>query len=93
MLCLGLSGAGKTTLLSLLAGEPTDCIKSTPGFTVKAFITPSASYSIKELGGMESIRPYWNKYYGGQDAIVRPLKFFTYLQSTPPFSFASRYLS
>lgn len=57
----------------MLAGETTHNIEPTMGFSIKAFITPAASFSIKELGGADSIRPYWSRYYEGQDAIVSDL--------------------
>ena len=71
MLCVGLSGAGKSTILALLAGETTDKLEPTMGFAIKAFNGPTATFHIKELGGAEKIRPYWNKYYAGHEALVR----------------------
>ena len=72
MLCLGLDGSGKSTLLALLAGETVHNIEPTMGFSIKAFITPAASFNVRELGGGDAIRPYWSKYYEGHDAIVSP---------------------
>ena len=70
MLCLGFSGAGKSTLLSILAGEATDDLQPTMGFAVKAVLTSRGILNIKELGGSDRIRPYWDKYYGGHEAVV-----------------------
>lgn len=70
VLCLGLSGAGKSTLLSILSGGDTIDIEPTIGFAIKAFLGTAYSFQIKELGGAERIRPYWNKYYSGHKALV-----------------------
>lgn len=70
VLCLGMGGSGKSTLLALLAGETPHNIEPTMGFSIKAFNNSTASFHIKELGGADSIRPYWSKYYEGHDAIV-----------------------
>ena len=75
MLCVGLGGAGKSTLLALLAGETAHNIEPTMGFSIKAFITPAASFNVKELGGSEKIRPYWDRYFAGHEAIVRAFLF------------------
>ena len=70
MLCLGFSGAGKSTLLSVLAGEPTDDLQPTLGFAIKAVLTSRGILNVKELGGSDRIRPYWDKYYDGHEAVV-----------------------
>lgn len=73
VLCLGLEGSGKTTLLSGLAGEPANSHTSPPptmGFAIKAVATAKAVLEVKELGGAAGIRPYWERYFRGQDALV-----------------------
>ena len=71
VLCIGLSRAGKSTLLSLLAGEPMeDDYQPTMGFSIKVVLTSRGILNIKELGGSDRIRPYWNKYYSGHEALV-----------------------
>lgn len=70
VLCLGFSGAGKSTLLSVLAGEPTDDLQPTMGFAIKAVLTSRGILNVKELGGSDRIRPYWDKYYDGHEAVV-----------------------
>ena len=40
------------------------------GFSIKALLLSRAVLNVKELGGGEKIRPYWNKYYSGHEAIV-----------------------
>ncbi len=83
VLCLGLSGAGKSTLMTMLTGEADKEEVSeagappragpTMGFSITTFPGPTATLHIKELGGMDRIRPYWSKYYIGNEAIVRDL--------------------
>jgi len=68
--CLGLSGAGKSTLLAQLAGESAAGLTPTMGFSIKPVSTPSTLFHIKELGGSEKIRPYWNMYYSDVDGMV-----------------------
>ena len=89
MLCLGLGGAGKSTILAALAGEDTNCIVPTMGFCIKTFYGETASFTVKELGGDEKIRPYWSKYFDEYEAIVRvtltPPAFFIILIIVPRF--------
>ena len=47
-----------------------DDIQPTMGFSIKAVLTSRAILNIKELGGGARIRPYWDKYYSGHEAIV-----------------------
>ena len=71
ILCVGLSGAGKSTLLGLLAGEILpQTMEQTMGFSMKTVLRREAILHIKELGGAESVRGYWSKYYSGQEALV-----------------------
>ena len=70
VLCLGYSEAGKSTLLSVLAGEPLEDLQPTIGFSIKAVLTSRVILNVKELGGSDRIRPYWDKYYGGHEAVV-----------------------
>lgn len=61
---------GKSTLLSTLAGEPSDNLQPTMGFAIKAVLMSRSILNIKELGGSDRIRPYWDKYYSGHEAVV-----------------------
>ena len=75
IICVGLTGAGKSTLLAVLAGEPTsEAVEPTMGFSMKTVLREKAVFHIKELGGAESIQPYWSKYYAGHEAIVSPIE-------------------
>ncbi|XP_062603417.1 phosphorylated adapter RNA export protein-like [Saccostrea cucullata] len=70
VLCLGLSKTGKSTLLSVLSGESTENIEPTVGFSIKALIFSNCIVDVKELGGGDSVRPYWDKYFGGAEGII-----------------------
>ncbi|KAI8507797.1 ADP-ribosylation factor-like protein 15 [Branchiostoma belcheri] len=71
VVCLGMSGAGKTTLLTLLqCGETTDDIEPTSGFNIKAVQFEEAILNVKEVGGAENIRPYWDRYYQQTQGVV-----------------------
>ncbi|XP_035667845.1 ADP-ribosylation factor-like protein 15 [Branchiostoma floridae] len=71
VVCLGMSGAGKTTLLTLLQnGETTDDMEPTSGFNIKAIQFEEAILNVKEVGGAENIRPYWDRYYQHTQGVV-----------------------
>ncbi|KAJ5073723.1 adp-ribosylation factor 1 [Anaeramoeba ignava] len=70
VLILGLDNAGKTTILyQLQIGE---IVSTTPtvGFNMETVSVENITFQIWDLGGQESIRPYWRCYYQGVDAIV-----------------------
>ncbi len=73
LLCLGLEGAGKSTLLAELAGETVPEAEPTIGFSIKAVLMERVVLSVKELGGGPTIREYWERYFSGHDAVVRPI--------------------
>ncbi|CAH1254839.1 TRIM23 [Branchiostoma lanceolatum] len=70
VVCLGMSDAGKTTLLTLLCGETTDDIEPTSGFNIKAVQFEEAILNVKEVGGGENVRPYWDRYYQHTQGVV-----------------------
>ncbi|XP_048733597.2 ADP-ribosylation factor-like protein 15 isoform X2 [Ostrea edulis] len=70
ILCIGLSKSGKSTLLSVLSGESTENIQSTVGFSIKALMFDDCIVDVKELGGGDHVRPYWDKYFGGAEGVV-----------------------
>lgn len=70
VVCIGLSKSGKSTLLSVLSGESTDNIEPTIGFRIKALMFNDCIVDVKELGGGEGVRPYWDKYFGGAEGII-----------------------
>ncbi|XP_073697169.1 ADP-ribosylation factor-like protein 15a [Garra rufa] len=70
VVCIGLSGAGKTSLLSRLCNEISDGTVPTTGFSIKAVSFEDAILNVKELGGAESIKKYWSRYYQGSQGVV-----------------------
>ncbi|XP_050966286.1 ADP-ribosylation factor-like protein 15a isoform X2 [Labeo rohita] len=70
VVCIGLSGAGKTSLLSRLCNEISDGTVPTTGFSIKAVPFEDAILNVKELGGAESIKKYWSRYYQGSQGVV-----------------------
>ncbi|XP_069138344.1 ADP-ribosylation factor-like protein 15 [Argopecten irradians] len=70
VLCIGLEKSGKSSLLAVLSGEKCDEIPPTIGFSIKALLFDDCIVDVKELGGGESIRPYWDRYYAGAQGII-----------------------
>lgn len=70
VLCLGLTGAGKSTALATLVGEPTDSLEPTTGFNIKTLPVNDTVLNIKELGGKESVRPFWSQYFEGTHGLL-----------------------
>uniref|UniRef100_A0A4W5MAR6 ADP-ribosylation factor-like protein 15 n=1 Tax=Hucho hucho TaxID=62062 RepID=A0A4W5MAR6_9TELE len=70
LVCIGLTGSGKTSLLSRLCSEATDNIGPTTGFSIKAVPFQNAILNVKELGGADSIKKYWSRYYQGSQGVV-----------------------
>lgn len=70
VLCLGLNGAGKSTALATLVGENIDNIEPTTGFNIKTLPLKETVLDIKELGGADNVRPFWNRYFTGQHGLL-----------------------
>ncbi|XP_035246646.1 ADP-ribosylation factor-like protein 15 isoform X2 [Anguilla anguilla] len=70
VVCIGLTGAGKTSLLSRLCNEGADNIVPTTGFSIKAVPFQNAILNVKELGGADSIKKYWSRYYQGSQGVI-----------------------
>eukprot|EP00112_Aurelia_sp_Birch-Aquarium-sp1_P006587 Seg1723.8 transcript_id=Seg1723.8/GoldUCD/mRNA.D3Y31 product="ADP-ribosylation factor-like protein 15" protein_id=Seg1723.8/GoldUCD/D3Y31 len=70
LLTLGLGGAGKSTLLSKLCGENEEEIGPTKGFSIKDVSLSTAILHVKEVGGSESIRRYWPRYFNGTQGLI-----------------------
>jgi ADP-ribosylation factor-like protein 1 len=70
ILILGLDNAGKTTLLyRLKIGEVVSTIP-TIGFNVESVTYGPLTFTVWDLGGQTSIRPYWRCYYAHTAAVV-----------------------
>jgi len=64
-LCLGVDGAGKSALLRRAADASAtlEGLESTNGFSVKSLvIEPDCKAEVWDIGGRQSLRPYWSKY-------------------------------
>uniref|UniRef100_A0A4W5JHW6 ADP-ribosylation factor-like protein 1 n=1 Tax=Hucho hucho TaxID=62062 RepID=A0A4W5JHW6_9TELE len=72
ILILGLDGAGKTTILyRLQVGEVVTTIPITINLQYYTFSDlPFSFFSVWDLGGQTSIRPYWRCYYSNTDAVI-----------------------
>ncbi|XP_050402428.1 ADP-ribosylation factor-like protein 15 [Patella vulgata] len=70
VLCLGLTKAGKSSLLALLSGDDFHKIEPTIGFSIKALLFEDCILDVKELGGGENVRLYWDRYYEGTHGVV-----------------------
>jgi ADP-ribosylation factor-like protein 1 len=70
ILILGLDAAGKTTILyKLHCGEVVTTIP-TIGFNVESVHYNNINFQVWDLGGQDSIRPFWRCYYQNADAII-----------------------
>ncbi|KAH9491899.1 ADP-ribosylation factor-like protein 15 [Bulinus truncatus] len=63
VLCIGLENAGKSSILATLSGDDLHKIEPTIGFSIKAILFDDCILDVKELGGGEKVRPYWERYY------------------------------
>ncbi|CAL1525968.1 unnamed protein product [Lymnaea stagnalis] len=63
VLCIGLENAGKSSVLATLSGDDLHKIEPTIGFSIKAILFDDCILDVKELGGGDKVRPYWERYY------------------------------
>jgi len=70
ILCIGLEGAGKSSILATLSGDDFHNIEPTIGFSIKALLFPNCILDVKELGGGDQVRPYWERYYQTFQGII-----------------------
>lgn len=63
ILCIGLENAGKSSVISLLSGDDLHKVEPTVGFSIKAVLFEDCILDIKELGGGDKVRPYWERYF------------------------------
>ncbi|KAK2197512.1 bifunctional Armadillo-like helical/Small GTPase superfamily [Babesia duncani] len=68
MRCSGLDNAGKSTILRRLAGEDIETVEPTLGFRIKTL--EFSGINFWDVGGQESLRPFWRNYYEETDALV-----------------------
>mmetsp|Transcript_8611 Transcript_8611/g.16888 ORF Transcript_8611/g.16888 Transcript_8611/m.16888 type:complete len:186 (-) Transcript_8611:50-607(-) len=70
ILILGLDNSGKTTILKVLAEEDPTQIMPTQGFNTKSLARDGFKLNVWDVGGQETIRPYWRDYFDHTDALV-----------------------
>jgi len=70
LLFVGLDGSGKTTLLNRLAGLPVTNSISTVGLNTINIRKGRYDISLLDLGGSESIRDLWEKFYAEAHGII-----------------------
>eukprot|EP00741_Cyanophora_paradoxa_P007106 tig00001093_g6877.t1 len=70
ILVLGLDNAGKTTILyRMQVGEVVTTIP-TIGFNMETITYKNIKFQVWDLGGQQSIRPYWRCYFPKTNAII-----------------------
>jgi len=65
-----LDNAGKTTILKAISGDNIKKVEPTKGFNARVHEKDCIKFTFWDLGGQQSIRHIWEKYYEGNDAIV-----------------------
>ncbi|KAJ0407492.1 hypothetical protein ATCC90586_008967 [Pythium insidiosum] len=70
LLILGLDAAGKTTLLYMLTLGECPVTIPTIGFNVETFRLDNIEFVAWDIGGQQSIRPYWRCYLPNTDAVL-----------------------
>lgn len=63
ILCIGLEGCGKSSILAVLTSDDLHKVEPTIGFSIKAVLFEDCILEVKELGGGEKVRPYWERYF------------------------------
>ncbi|GFO36962.1 ADP-ribosylation factor-like protein 15 [Plakobranchus ocellatus] len=58
-----MENAGKSSILACLSGDDLHKIEPTIGFSIKAVLFEDCILDVKELGGGDKVRPYWDRYY------------------------------
>lgn len=71
LLLIGLDGAGKTTLLCHLRMTPEGkTVLPTLDFNVDTVTFEKLTLNIWDLGGQDTLRPYWRHHYTGTQGII-----------------------
>lgn len=70
ILILGLDNAGKTSILYRLKEGTFHSTVPTIGFNAEQIEVGKLKAQVWDLGGQESIRPYWRSYYQEQEAVI-----------------------
>lgn len=70
VLILGLDSAGKSTLVAQALGQPLEEVSPTLGFQIKTLEYDGLHLNIWDVGGQQSIRPFWHNYFEKTDFLV-----------------------
>ncbi|XP_052827004.1 ADP-ribosylation factor-like protein 15 [Octopus bimaculoides] len=70
VLCLGLTGSGKSAIIYALSNDSVDKLEPTVGFLIKPLEFTDCIFEMKELGGADNVRIYWDRYLSGVDALI-----------------------
>merc|ERR1711965_18821 len=70
ILMLGLDNSGKTSILKRLSEEDITHVMPTQGFNIKSLVHGEFKLNVWDIGGQQSIRPYWRNYFDNTDALV-----------------------
>ena len=62
--------AGKTTILYRLSAGEVVVTQTTVGSNVEHVMYKNTQLQIWDLGGQQSLRPFWATYYKGADAVI-----------------------
>lgn len=69
LLLLGLDNAGKTTILKFVANEEPH-VQPTQGFNIKSVQKDKMKLNMWDIGGQQTIRPYWRNYFTDTDVLI-----------------------
>ncbi|KAK9456773.1 ADP-ribosylation factor family-domain-containing protein [Dipodascopsis uninucleata] len=70
LLMLGLDNAGKTTIVKKLMGEDVMTVSPTLGFNICTVPWNGLQVNIWDVGGQNSLRPFWRNYFEKTDALI-----------------------
>lgn len=67
---IGLNNAGKTTIIYKLSLGEVIQTQATVGSNVEEVQHKNVKFQVWDLGGQESLRPYWSTYYHNTHAVI-----------------------
>ncbi|GAB1599462.1 ADP-ribosylation factor-like protein 15 [Argonauta hians] len=70
VLCLGLAASGKSSIIYALSKDSVEKLEPTVGFLIKPLEFTDCIFEMKELGGADNVRIYWDRYLSGIDALI-----------------------
>ena len=80
----------QTSCLKKLSDEEISHIMPTQGFNIKSMQQDGFKLNVWDIGGQKAIRPYWQNYYGGTDALVRRIAAFVHRTCARVFTVSCR---